>query len=260
MQTLAGGESSKGVRGDMAFESITTESGAILYDPSRISHPTDEDFEPASLKAAGRITATAAGRGQAWFLSPRTAREAPTVLRHFRRGGLMARWLGDRYVWCGAARTRCVAELNLLARLEQLELPAARPVAVRYRREGLWYRADLLTELLADVRSLAACLPVGLARAQWWQIGHTLRRFHDAGICHADLNAHNILLDQRGGVHLVDFDRGRERSPGPWARANLQRLKRSLLKLGADRDAAGWRRDWEALETGYATPRGAPRR
>lgn len=204
--------------------------------------------------------ATAVGRGQAWFLSPGSESGLPMVLRHFRRGGLMARWLGDRYLWCGAARTRCVRELVLLTLIEQLELPAARPIAVRFRRQGLWYRADLLTALITGVSSLASRLPAGLERMQWWQIGHTLRRFHDAGIFHADLNAHNVLLDERGGVYLVDFDRGRRRTPGRWARGNLARLKRSLVKLGASQDEAAWRRGWEALETGYAMPRGAPRR
>jgi len=49
------------------------------------------------------------------------------------------------------------------------------------------------------------------------------------------LNAHNILLDPKGTVSIIDFDRG----PGcadrePWGHgANLQRLRRSLVKIRA---------------------------
>ena len=35
-------------------------------------------------------------------------------------------------------------------------------------------------------------------------------------------------------LYLIDFDRGRQRRPGEaWQLANLQRLRRSLVKLGA---------------------------
>jgi 3-deoxy-D-manno-octulosonic acid kinase len=54
---------------------------------------------------------------------------------------------------------------------------------------------------------------------------------HRAGVDHADLNAHNILLDSQGVVSVIDFDRGRLRSPGSWRNANLLRLHRSLGKI-----------------------------
>jgi len=68
---------------------------------------------------------------------------------------------------------------------------------------------------------------------------------------HADLNAHNILMGD-GGVSIIDFDRGRLRAPGKWAAANLARLQRSLMKIGAalppGRFSAA---DWDALMAGY---------
>ena len=51
----------------------------------------------------------------------------------------------------------------------------------------------------------------------WIAIGRCLRRFHDLGVCHADLNAHNILIGQAqgsiglpAGSRLPDRFRSRE--------------------------------------------------
>jgi 3-deoxy-D-manno-octulosonic acid kinase len=241
----------------MRLERIATETGAILYDPSRLDHPTAADFDPAALAAAGRVTGTATGRGHAWFLAaaPRS-RAGATVLRHYRRGGLAARLAADRYLWRGAEATRCFRELRLLAEIEALGLPAARPVAARYARAGLSYRADLLTLAIPGARPLAACLGEALPEALWRRIGTTLRAFHDAGIRHADLNARNVLLDAGGGVHLIDFDRGARVAPGAWRARNLARLEHSLRKLGGAA-APGW----AALVEGYrAPPRSRPPR
>ncbi len=60
-----------------------------------------------------------------------------------------------------------------------------------------------------------------------------VRRFHNAGLDHVDLNCDNILVAQ-GQVYLIDFDRCRLRAEGPseatWKRANLNRLRRSVEK------------------------------
>ncbi len=240
----------------MRLERIATETGAILYDPSRLDHPTPDDFEPAALAAAGRVTGTAAGRGRAWFVAA-PAGGAATVLRHYRRGGLVARLVADRYWWRGEEATRAFRELRLLARLEELGLPAARPVAARYARASFGYRADLVTLEIPQARTLAARLAEGLGPVLWRRIGATIRAFHDAGVRHADLNAHNVLLDGAGEVHLIDFDRGTLAAPGGWRAANLERLHRSLNKLGG---GAAPEAGWAALLEGYGTPRSAPLR
>jgi len=50
------------------------------------------------------------------------------------------------------------------------------------------------------------------------------------------LNAHNILVDNNAGLWLIDWDKGRIEpgGPGPWCEAVLDRLERSLRKLGKD--------------------------
>ena len=95
------------------------------------------------------------------------------------------------------------------------------------------YRCDLITRRIADAVPLSEALAAAPGRALE-SVGATVRRLHDAGADHADLNAHNILIDPRGMVSVIDFDRGRlRRHGGRWAARNLRRLRRSLVKISA---------------------------
>jgi 3-deoxy-D-manno-octulosonic acid kinase len=183
--------------------------------------------------------------------------EPELALRHYQRGGLIARLVHRRYWWRGEEATRCFRELRLLAHLETLGLPAARPVGALYQRTGaLSYQAALLTVRICGARPLSAELDAAGTEI-WQRVGATIAAFHAAGICHADLNAHNILIDRGGGVHLIDFDRGRVRTAGGWMARNLARLSRSLVKVGGPDTTSV---QWQALLAGYGAPRSAPSR
>ncbi|MFO0335793.1 MAG: 3-deoxy-D-manno-octulosonic acid kinase [Pseudomonadota bacterium] len=236
----------------MPLRLFRTETGAILYDPSRIDHPAEAYFDAAALERAGRVRATRGGRGSAWFVAmPGAGGGSEWVLRHCRRGGFVARWVQDSYLWLGEDRVRSFAELRLLAHFENLDLPAARPVAALYRRVGLAYRADLLTLAIPGARPLSALLGPDLPLSTWCAVGACIRRFHDAGAHHADLNAHNVLVDAADRVHIVDFDRGALRRDGAWKAANLARLERSLLKLSRESPGLYRAEQWAALLEGY---------
>lgn len=225
--------------------------GAILCD-SAVSPQVEEDwFAPDYWRERDALRVQAGGRGGVAII------ESPAgdcVLRHYRRGGLVRALLGDRYLWLGADRTRPFMEFRLLAEIARLGLPGPLAVAARYRRRGLFYRADLITRRIADTQTLADCLAAGsLDRELAEAVGAVVGRFHRAGIWHADLNAHNVLISQ-AGLHLVDFDRGRRRVPAArWRQANLRRLRRSLLKLGAAREGEqAFERDiWQPLLHGH---------
>jgi 3-deoxy-D-manno-octulosonic acid kinase len=91
----------------------------------------------------------------------------------------------------------------------------------------------------------------GLDAEDWRAVGRCIRRFHDAGVYHADLNAHNVLL-AGSVVYVLDFDRGRYRAPGTWQAANLARLRRSLDKLARQSKSFFCTEDdWVALGEGY---------
>lgn len=229
----------------------------MLYDTSRVSNLTAEWFTPRYWQSRGELESAAGGRGAAYFLR---AAGKPYVLRHYRRGGLAARLSTDHYAFLGEENTRPFAEWQMTYSLHRAGLPVPAPIAARYQRvAGLTYTGDLITERLATVGSLAQCLRTGaLSIMTWISIGRCIRRFHDLGVCHADLNAHNILLAE-DQVYLIDFDRCQLRGAGFWRDANLVRLRRSLEKitwgLPPERFAEA---DWHGLLDGYRQSSGNP--
>lgn len=224
-----------------------TEDGAIVFDASIGARFDPAWFAPDHWRAHGTAQRLGGGRGAAWRVG---AGSRDWVLRHYHRGGMVAPLLGDRYFWNGAERTRGFAEFDLLVRLVQLGLNVPAPVAARYRRSGVHYRADLLTRYVEGTRTLAQCVrDGGFDAALAARVGCGVAEFHAAGVHHADLNAHNVLVDARN-VWLIDFDRGSVRAPArAWQLANLMRLRRSLIKVGAARDGeARFDRDcWQPL-------------
>jgi len=224
--------------------------GAMLYDASRARNLSGDWFEPKYWAARHELDGTARGRGTVLFIKSRDGKRY--VLRHYRRGGLLAGIAGDRYAWRGAESTRPFAEWQLTYSLHRAGLPVPAPIAARYCQRGSSYTGDIITERLAVVGSLAECLRTdALALLTWIAIGRCIRRFHDLGVCHADLNAHNVLLSE-DGVYLVDFDRCQLRAPGMWRDANVVRLRRSLDKISWGLPAGRFgESDWHALLDGY---------
>lgn len=220
---------------------------AILYDPALVSGPGPECFDPGHWD--GRVAGRAdRGRGNLLFVD---AGPRQWALRHYRRGGMAGRLLVDRFVWCGESRTRSFREWRMLARLREAGMPVPRPVAAHWRRRGLAYVADLATERIPGAVPLSVHIAAGEA-VDWGAVGGVIRAFHDLGAWHADLNAHNILLDPAGGIWLLDFDRGSFRAPGTWQRKSLDRLNRSLRKIAAEEAGPGFdSTGWSGLLQGY---------
>jgi 3-deoxy-D-manno-octulosonic acid kinase len=232
------------------FERVT--GGGILYDASRLRKPAAELFDTAYWRAQGGLQEVAGGRASVAII---TAGAERWVLRHYRRGGFVARISRDSYFWLGESRTRSFAEWRLLAELRRRGLPVPAPIAARYVRGLLTYRADLITEHLPDSRTLAdAITGTQLPREQWSAVGRTLAAFHREGVHHADLKAHNIMLEHAVAprVYLLDFDRGRIEARGAWEQGVLARLRRSLEKIKAQRGTVAFGQEqWDWLVAGY---------
>jgi 3-deoxy-D-manno-octulosonic acid kinase len=238
------------VAGDEALARIA--GGAMLYDAARVGQPEAAIFEPAYWQARGAAVGSRGGRGTVTFV--RGADGESWVLRHYRRGGAVARLISDAYLWTGAPRTRSFAEWRLLRQLRDWNLPVPRPIAARYLRRGLTYRADLITEELPTRRTLAAALAdAPVPTATWHAIGRCIAQLHARGVQHADLNAHNLLLGDHGAVYVLDFDRGRIRRRGSWERVVLARLRRSLEKVTAGYPPGRFGHEqWRGLLSGVA--------
>lgn len=224
----------------------------FLYDGDEFGDDISASwFDPVVHRREGTCVGEAMGRGTTYIVMLHKQRCA---LRHYRRGGWAAVFLGDRYHWKGLQQTRAWQEWHLLAKMRDMGLPVPHPLAAQVEHSGRFYRADLLTRKIENSQSLAGILrKKSLPKETWGEMGRTIQQFHKFGVYHDDLNAHNIMLDNNGMVYLIDFDKGEIRESGDeWKQQNLQRLKRSLDKL-KDMHQEFWVSDdnWWALTSAY---------
>jgi 3-deoxy-D-manno-octulosonic acid kinase len=175
------------------------------------------------------------------------AGEERWVVKSYRRGGWVARWNHDLY-WSGR---RFLRELEVCLHALGAGVPSVPPIAlVMKRRRFGGLRAWLVTPFVAPSRTLAAWLrpaaddaagaDLSLPARVFRLAGEAVRRMHDAGIDHPDLNLTNLLVSLRPGaegpaVLILDWDRARRRAHGgAFVHRNLLRLYRSALKLRPD--------------------------
>ncbi len=229
-----------------------TRHGAILYDADVVSQVSDLAFTAGAWDAAVPVTGTfkSAGRGNTLFLRKG---HSEFVLRRYLRGGLVGRIVREHYLWLGENASRGFEEFRLLAKLRARGLPVPVPAAARYVRRGPCYSADIITVRIPGIRSLSDRLTASEADMQFWQqLGAGIRRFHHAGVFHADLNVSNVQLGDGDALWLLDFDRGRLLPPGPWQQRNLARFHRSLRGLRQFNPAIHYsERDWNQFLKGY---------
>lgn len=229
-----------------------TANGAILYDRLVISEIDDKRFTSKGWLHAEPVGGTqgSSGRGNTMFVGnvPRQF-----VLRHFVRGGLIGKFVYDKYLWTGEDASRPFAEWRLLAKMAASGLRVPRPAAARYCRAGPFYTADIITVRIPDVQPLSELIAAQQCDAEFWhRLGAAVRGFHAAGVYHADMNAHNLQIDTDGNLWMLDFDRGQLLRPGPWQQRTLNRLHRSLEKIRAQNPSLHFRQEnWEQFLEAY---------
>ncbi|MDL2190890.1 3-deoxy-D-manno-octulosonic acid kinase [Cobetia sp. LC6] len=251
----------------MRMAVFRNENAHILYDGETAPQMTPDWFMPSFWREHDAVTGEAPGRGASLFLDvcrlPAELQPANTTatparrwaLRPYRRGGLIAKLASQRYLYTGLERTRAFAELRLTERLYRQGLPVPEPVGACVWRHGLTYEAALITVLIPGARAFAddlialeaqrlpagAELPDTLLRLLD-TAGHAIRTVHDAGLEHVDLNARNLLIDERGRVYVIDLDRCQLHAKTPWdarwRESNLSRLGRSLARFTPTHHAA----------------------
>jgi 3-deoxy-D-manno-octulosonic acid kinase len=204
----------------------------------------------------------ASGRGGAFRME--TADGRRIVVRPCRRGGWIGRVLRRTYFgW----RPRPWGELAVSVAARERAVPTPPIVAVRVAGWGI-YRGVVATEEAAAAATLADALRAAGSSAVQAQLartaGEAVGRLHAAGVEHADLNLHNILVLRGDGSDtglVIDLDKARlRRAPldDTYRRRNVQRLLRSWDRIMGgqpvpDEVAAGFRAGYEA---GGGTPCG----
>lgn len=226
------------------------DSEHIYYDDDSLTAHLENLFDPQFLETNGLISGKAHGRGSVFFIK---YSGMDLVLKHYHRGGVVSKVFKDRYLGCKIEKTRAWREYIMLKKMCELDLPVPRPIAARIEMEQFIYTADLITERIMNVRTfLEALIVEGDNLCLWKNVGRCVRKFHDLGVYHHDLNVRNILIDADMNVHIIDFDRCKFRPGKKWQSLNLSRLKRSLAKTNSYEKKPFYSDDkWRILIQGY---------
>lgn len=176
---------------------------------------TGEGCEPAELKGRARLTRFSYADGHG-------------LVRPYKRGGVIRHFLAETYLF----DNRPLRELNILCYLHEQGFAVPTPLGACWERTRIGYRGSIATQEL-DALTLVEYLGNSRETAEQplRQCGLLIRKMHDLGVFHADLQARNILVGS-SGVYLIDFDNARKvQALGSYQRArNLLRLRRSLEK------------------------------
>ena len=221
----------------------------IWFDDEFIADPSQAIFDAEYWQSVNKVVGSATGRGTTWFVQLDTI---PAALRHYRRGGLFGKLVKDQYWFSGWDKTRSAEEFQLLLTLIKAGVNVPRPIAARAVKVGRTYRADLLSERIPNARDLVSILQERtLSKEMYKKIGHEIAKMHNAGVNHTDLNIHNILLDDKDKVWIIDFDKCRLASEGQWKERNVERLKRSFHKEYRTRNILWDENSFRSLIIGY---------
>ena len=151
------------------------------------------------------------------------------VLRLYRRGGILGKFVR----LLSLDRERARSELALHARAIERGASVAEPLAAITRRKGPGFAHALATREVENARDLERVLAEARGKERRKALaaaGEAVRRLHEAGIDHVDLNVKNVLVAGDQGV-VIDLDRGRAYLDEAARRRNLVRLLRSAVKL-----------------------------
>ena len=208
-------------------------------------------FSPSYWQQNDAVTGQSQGRNITYFVKHQ---DKQLVLRHYYRGGLIGKIAKDGYLYAGLKQSRVYKEFALLEKMLELGLPVPKPIAARLVKKLHLYTADIIMEQIPLAQDLFQILKVrALTKDEWINLGNTIAKFHHNGIYHADLNIHNLMMDNTGKIWLIDFDRGQIKpNKTKWQKSNLERLKRSLEKEKSKYPEFNWQANqWLHLLKGY---------
>lgn len=204
------------------------------------------------------------GRGAVYGV---TLGQQRVVVRHARRGGALAPLLQDRYL----GSPRFLREIAMARHLASAGIPTPAVVAGVMYPTTFGHRADVATERVPG-KDLAAIFfgddpPAGQARREMLHaVGAMVRKLHDGGLIHPDLQLRNVLIADPSPslpspphpsptVWLLDVDTCRPAPKGDLEirRWNLARFARSWEKFNRLKGPRLTDDDRTAFAAGYGT-------
>ncbi len=214
----------------------------------------------ADPDARRRIFSRAPLRGRGAAPSIGLRRDVTVILRRYQHGGVFGGYTGMLHL----GPSRALEELRVTARAEASGAPVPHVVCLAlWPAAGPFWSALIGTREERGARDLYEVLVASedtRARSRLLrEVGSAVRRLHDAGVDHRDLQLHNILVVDEGGRRrfvVIDLDRASYHSSARLSsrlRArSLGRLLRSAVKKGLWRERVG-RRELAAFAAGYTT-------
>lgn len=167
------------------------------------------------------------------------------VLRPYRRGGLVARFVQRRFL---GLRPRPFRELQVAAALAAAGVPTPEPLgaAVRWDAPGVYCGAIATREIwgAANLWQFLQHVPPAERAMACTAAAAAVRALHDAGAVHPDLNLQNVLIRRAGdGVEawIIDLDRVRFTTiTARHRRAAFDRICRSIRRLDPESAVVTW--------------------
>jgi serine/threonine protein kinase len=132
----------------------------------------------------------------------------PVVVKHYRRGGVLACFVRRTYLTVG--KTRCQAEFEQLENARQLGISVPEPIAFAVKG-FFFYHAWLVAREIEHAKTLAEVSLQSPERAitVMKTIINEVILLIKHGIMHIDLHPGNILIDNNERVFIVDFDKSK---------------------------------------------------
>ncbi len=96
-------------------------------------------------------------------------------------------------------KSRMAVEARVLSRLQKRRFPSPLLLHVD-NQDSLIIISAIEGSTLFEVMT-SGKLKEGMLN----RVGETIRRMHEMGVSHGDLTSHNIMVDERGDVSLIDF-------------------------------------------------------
>lgn len=224
---------------------IQTTKQTIWYDDSILTDLPELCCDPEYWQQQNKVIGSAQGRGTTWFVA---LDKMDAALRHYRRGGLFGKLIKDHYIFSGWEKTRSYQEFQLLNLLIEAGVNVPKPIAAKAVKRTFCYQADLLSEKIPNARDLVAILQEKpLSKDMYQKIGREIRKMHGAQVNHTDLNIHNILIDDKENVWIIDFDKCHQQKGDEWKQSNWDRLKRSFIKEVNKRNIHWSGDEWASL-------------